>query len=411
MFILRLWFWLRGQVAVEVEGKGAERLLNLALSRGIYLWNVHWLGGRLYFCVGTRGFFRLRPLVRGSHLRLHIRSKGGLPFWLRRLRRRQTLLAGAAFFLVALYAWAACVWSVEVKGSRNAAQAQELVTLLGEKGVNRGVLKERIDLAGIEHEVLARFSDLAWARAYFTGTRFTLEVVPKLLPPPVEGPGHLVARRDGVVLEVFVLAGTGKVEKGATVRAGQVLISGEQGGQPVAARGRVRARVWYEAYREGRPEETLLTRTGRSARARLVRALNKEYLLDGPSTPPFSRYEVETSVKTVLGWRNLRAPVEIIERVYHELNEVKRPLSAEESAERLAAQALTDLKQHLEEGVEITRVEKKVLSTPEDNLTRVRVRIETVEDIAERVPYYPLPREGGPNIGGKEGEAAGGHQQ
>lgn len=411
MFVLRIWFFLQGQVLVRVEGEDAERLLNLAVSRGIYLWDVHWHEGRLYFRVGSRGFFRLRPLVRACGLRLHILCKGGLPFVLRRLRRRQALLIGGAFFLLALYAWAGCLWAVEIKGSRNPAQAERLAELLVEKGVNRGVLKERIDLAGIEHEVLARFPDLAWARAYFTGTKFMLEVVPKLLPPPAEGPGHLVAKRSGVVLDVFVLTGTARTEKGATVRAGDVLISGEQGGRPVAARGRVRARVWYEAYREGRPEEVRLVRTGHTAQARLVRALNREYLLAGPAAAPFERYEVETRVKSAFSWRNLRVPVEIIERTYHEFKEERRLLTAEESARRLGAQALADLKRNLAEGAEVVKVEEKVLSAPEDNLTRVRVRIETVEDIAERVPYYPLPREGGPSIGGKEGKTDNGRQQ
>lgn len=388
MFILRTWFWLQGQVLVRVEGEHPERLLNLALSRGIYLWDIHWREGRLYFKVGSRGFFRLRPLVRGRGLRLRIQAKGGLPFALRRLRRRQALIIGGALFLCALYAWANCIWSLEIVGAKDAAQARELYTLLVEKGVSRGVLKSRIDLSAVEHEVLARFLDLAWARAYFTGTKLTLEVVPKLLPPAVEEPGDLVARRSGVVLEVQVLAGTALVEKGATVRAGDVLIKGEQGGKPVAARGRVWARVWYDAYKEGRPEEVRLLRTGNTAEARCLRIWNREFLLSGPQEAPFARYETEISVKTVLGWRNLRVPVEVINKVYYELKEERRRLTAGESAERLVNDALAKLKQGLVEGAEIVNVERRVLSGPEDNLTRVRVRIETVEDIAERGPVF-----------------------
>lgn len=384
MFILRTWFWLRGQVLVRVEGEHPERLLNLALSRGIYLWDVRWQEGRLYFRVGSRGFFRLRPLVRAKGLRLRILAKGGLPFMLGRLRRRQALLLGGALFLCALYAWANCVWSLEIIGTRNEVQARELQALLVEKGVSRGVLKSRIDLSAIEHEVLARFLDLAWARAYFAGTKFTLEVVPKLLPPAAEEPVDLVARKSGVVLEVQVLAGTALVEKGATVRAGDVLIKGEQGGKPVPARGRVWARVWYEAYAEGPPEQVRVLRTGRTAEVHLIRVFQREFLLFGPKEPPFARYETETSVKTLLDWRNLRVPVEVINKVYLELKEERRHLTAEENAERLASEALAKLKQGLVEGAEIVKVDKRVLSSPEDNLTRVRVRIETVEDIAER---------------------------
>lgn len=411
MFILRGWFWLKGHVLVRVEGANPQRLLNLALSRGIYLWDAHWREGALYFRLGSRGFFRLRPLVRACRVRVHIVGKAGLPFLLLPLRHRQTLILGGALFLFALYAWSNCLWLVEIKGSRDAVQARRLAELLAEQGVSRGIVKNRVDLEGIEHEVLARFPDLAWARAYFTGTKLTLEVVPKLLPPAVEGPTHLVARRSGVVEEVFVLAGTAHVEKGATVRAGDVLIAGDQGGKPVTARGRILARVWYEAYKEGVPEEAQFTRTGKTVKARLVRAWGREILLFGPASAPFARVEVETQIKNVLGWRNLRVPVEVIDKTYYELRTETRRLTAAESAEHLFAAALDELKKKLLEGAKIVKVEKKVLSAPEDSLTRVRVRIETVEDIVTPVPYYPLQREGGQNIGGAEGETGGGRQQ
>jgi similar to stage IV sporulation protein len=404
VFILRIWFWLQGQVLVRVQGDNQERLLNLALSRGIYVWNVHWREGYLYFRIGIRGFKRLRPLVRACHLRVRIVAKTGLPFFFRPLRRRHMLLTGAVLFLITIYAWSSCLWSMEIVGSRDPLQSKRLGELLVKRGVSRGVLKSRIDLEGIEREVLADFPDLAWARAEFTGTKFTLEVVPKLLPPEKEGPQHLVARRSGVVLDVFVLAGTAHVEKGATVRSGDILISGDQGGSPTTARGRVMARVWYEAYREGKPEETLLVRTGNTAVVQKIALLGRELLLSGPAESPFVRFETESRMKALASWRNLRAPVEVIETTYYELKEKVRQLSAEENAERLAGGVLAELKKGLAEGAQIVKVEKKVLSEPGDNLTRVRVRIETMEDIAKSVPYYPLQQEGGQDIGGAEGK-------
>jgi LuxR family maltose regulon positive regulatory protein len=53
------------------------------------------------------------------------------------------------------------------------------------------------------------------------------------------------------------------------------------------------------------------------------------------------------------------------------LREVKHPLSVEECIRRLTDQALAELKLNLDEGSQITKVDKKVLSQPEDSLVRL----------------------------------------
>ncbi|MGI6129499.1 MAG: sporulation protein YqfD, partial [bacterium] len=267
---MKSWFWLQGQVLVRVEGKEAERLLNQCLARGIYLWDIRRREGILYFRLSSRAFLRLRPLVRNLRVKVRIVEKMGLPFFVRTFKRRRMLAAGGLIFLFLLYLWSSCVWSVQIQGVGHEAQRTELEQLLISRGVVRGIFKDKIDLSTIEHEVLTQFPELAWARAYFIGTRFVLNVVPKLPPPELATPGHLAARKNGLVLDVLVLAGRPLVDKGASVKAGDVLVLGEQGRRPVQAKGRVLARVWHETYKEGEPFERHILRSGSTATARVL---------------------------------------------------------------------------------------------------------------------------------------------
>lgn len=404
MFFLKSWFWLQGQLLVRIEGKESERLLNQCLARGIYLWDIRRHEGLLYFRMTSRAFFRLRHLVRSLRVKVRIVEKTGLPFFLRTLRRRRMLLVGGILFLILLYAWSSCVWSVQVQGTGNEKQQRELSQLLLAQGVARGVLKGQIDLATVEHEVLTKFPELAWARAYFTGTRFVLEVVPKMLPPELATPGHLVAKKNGLILDVLVLAGKPLVDKGASVLSGDVLILGDQGRQPVPAKGQVLAKVWHETYREGEAIERRWVRSGNTATSRTLKVMGRELVLTGVKQSPFERFETEEKRKNILPWRNSAGPVEVIDKSYHELKEVRRMLSEEECARRLMDQALAELKRNLNEGSRLTQVDKKVLSRTGDSPIRVWVRIEAIEDIAVPIPYYPQKHEGGIGIGGTTGE-------
>ncbi|HHV08088.1 MAG TPA: sporulation protein YqfD [Firmicutes bacterium] len=411
MLFLKSWFWLQGQLLIKVEGKETERLLNQCLSRGIYLWDIHWHEGILYFRLSSRSFSRLRPLVRTLKVRVRIVEKSGMPFFLRTFRRRRMLAVGGVLFLLLLYAWSSCIWSVQVKGVGHETQRKELAQMLQGRGIMSGVLKERIDLSAVEQEVLVQFPELAWARAYFTGTRFVLEVVPKLPPPDLAKPGHLVAKKSGLVLDVLVLTGKPLVDKGASVQVGDVLILGDQGRRPVPAKGRVLARIWHECYKEGEPIEQYWVRSGNTASSRVLKVLAREFVLKGVRESPFQHFESGEERKNILRWRNSGGPVEVIDKTYHELKEVRRTLSEKECAQRLMDQALAHLKQNLDEGSKIVQVDKKVLSTTGDSPIRVWVRIEAVEDITTPIPYYPQKREGGTFIGGTTGEESSSGQQ
>ena len=49
MLAIKIWNYLKGYVIIRIKGLTLERLLNLALSKDIYLWNVNRINSR-YGC-------------------------------------------------------------------------------------------------------------------------------------------------------------------------------------------------------------------------------------------------------------------------------------------------------------------------------------------------------------------------
>ena len=62
--VLALICYILGYLELRVSGGSPERFLHLAVSRGIYCWNVRQRDGDLHLNVGVRAFRALRPVAR-----------------------------------------------------------------------------------------------------------------------------------------------------------------------------------------------------------------------------------------------------------------------------------------------------------------------------------------------------------
>ena len=75
--------WVGGYMEMQMTGYSPERFLNLCSARGIEIWDL-WHAGEGYgFFMRLKDFRRIRPLARKSGVRLKIRQRMGLPFFLR----------------------------------------------------------------------------------------------------------------------------------------------------------------------------------------------------------------------------------------------------------------------------------------------------------------------------------------
>ena len=408
MFAFRLFSFLAGCVTLLVRSEHPEKFINLAASRGIFLWDLRVLAdGRLAVRVRLSAVKPLRHVARKTGSSFRIGRREGLPFLLARLKRRRALAGGLLLFFLGLYILSSFVWFIDVTGTRRVSAAQ-VKEAAAQAGLERGTPRWKINVGSLEREIQDRLPALSWVGVYIKGTRVEIQVVEKtLVEEKEEGFSHVVAAKAGLVEDVLVLKGHPAVKEGDTVVPGQVLISGiipppetagpegkekepapEQKPVCVAARGIVRARVWYEGYGEALLTERESGPTGRASFRVCMKIGGKEIILKGSPEIPFPHYRTEKVVKKISPWRNLTPDVELIFEKFSELQERTVTRTKEQALLLAKEKALAGVKQNLPRGAIILneRVEELVTPQPED-LVRLRAQLEVIEDIGEKRPF------------------------
>lgn len=398
MMLLRIANYLQGAVRIRISGAFPEKFINLCLARGIFLWGIFRNDGDLIASIRLADFLRIRPLVRLSRSRVQVVGHGGLPFTVKRIRRRKMMVVGALLFFFFLNLLSSYIWFVDVSGQKMVA-ADRIRALAADHGLRPGVRKNSVVAKELEKEVLLDLPEVAWVGIRLSGTRAVVEVVEKTLPKPEDkSPAHVVAAKDGVITEIIALSGQPAVKKGDTVKKGDLLVKGfppappsEDGKPPVIAvpatliraSGIVKARVWYESYGEAGLTQEIEERTGRQVLAVTLKAGQHEVVLKGAPTQPFARFETEVIRKKLPGGRNSDFVVESTINIFHELSSAKHDISPEQARDLARSKALSTVQNLIPEGAQVLGRDITVLKTPEPGLVRVKVMVETIEDIGQ----------------------------
>jgi similar to stage IV sporulation protein len=410
MFLSQWWSYLLGYLQIVVRGENVERFINMALSRGIFLWDVTRLDETMLLMkVRISGFRSLRHIARRVRCRVYIQGKFGLPFVLHRLGRRWMLVFGALVFAATLYTLSSFIWFVEVTGN-DKIEPEQVLQSAAKYGLKVGAYKWPLDKSAVERGIADDLRELIFVGVEIHGTKATIEVAEKILPGDRDEANlsaHLVAAKDGVVTEVLVVSGIAQVKKGDTVRKGQILISGIVGAGDVLqedqaaegtekprapgdsilvrARGAVRARVWYEGYGEASLESVEEKLTADRVSSVGFRAGNKRIIVSGPRETPFQFYRKDVDIRKLPEWRNIKLPVELFTITYTRIEHSQRSLGYDEAAYLAGRQALAQAQAGLpSEAKVMSRRLERVDAGP--GVIRMKMTIETVEDIARTLP-------------------------
>ena len=92
-----------GVITIIVQGRYPERLINMALTRGIYIWNIKPVASGIRFEIRSSGYEALRAMAEENGYQLKIVSKHGLPVYKSIVKRRVGFMLGGVFFIIALY--------------------------------------------------------------------------------------------------------------------------------------------------------------------------------------------------------------------------------------------------------------------------------------------------------------------
>lgn len=385
--------YVSGTVTIKISGAMPEKFINLCMIEKINLLHITKKKDDFIVCIRLYDFFSLRPLVRKSKIRIQVLEYAGLPFLTKKIKHRKMLVVGGVVFLMLLNLLMSYIWFVDIVGM-NSIPASQIKEVVYEQGLKPGVLKDTISSKMIENQILLTIPEVAWVSVIFTGTRAVVEIVEKTMPKELDkAPAHIIATKDGIITDIITLAGQSAVKKGDTVKKGDILIKGivydgkatavNNSPQMIRANGIVKARVWYEAYSETELVKTIHERTGRQETGVILKVLQNEILLKKVAIDAERLFEVEVFNKKLSWWRNSDIAVESIISTYHEVNTKTITLSIEDAREYGKAKALGEVQSLIPETAHLLSRTIEVLQIPETNLVRVKVNVETAEEIGQ----------------------------
>ena len=395
-----------GTIKVALKGKNQEKVINMASSRGIFIWDVKKNGNALNFKVRTSGLKALQSISEENGYELDITEKQGLPFYRNLFRRRLGFFTGALIFILALYIMSSFIWSVEVNGNKKVESSKILLTA-AKHGVYQGAAKWNFHRIEVEEAMLRDLGELSYVKLDIRGVKARIQVVEKILPKTdITGPCHIVATRDGVIEEVLALEGQASVKPGDVVKKGDILISGvvfpekspyivtneeeEEQEEPymVRARGQVKARVWYEGYGECRLHEEKLVLSGRKLSKIYIETPWKTFWIKGQRGKTYPLYKQEVKKRMVnsplgeFGFFRVEIKEEITKT---------RDFTEKEAVKIARERAMKTLSKKMGKNLKITESRIDILSRPSDPILRARISVETMEDIATAQPINISP--------------------
>ena len=231
--ILRLLRFVRGFLVLKLRGRNCERFLNLCANRGIATGQLS-VGetGEVLVCIYLSDFYRLRPLLRKTKVKLRIEKRAGLPFLVQRYRKRVVFVSILAVMMVCVAFLSTRIWRIEVLGNSSLGD-ETILEYLKQEGITYGIGRDAIDNDGLELALRQDFEQVIWASVYEKGTKLVVRIQEKLASQKEtlvsQNPcTDLVAKRDATIYSIVTRSGTPLVKAEDTVKAGDILVCGRQ---------------------------------------------------------------------------------------------------------------------------------------------------------------------------------------
>ncbi|MDO5326468.1 MAG: sporulation protein YqfD [Clostridia bacterium] len=308
-------------VQFTLTGWSAEKLLNEAGKLGIKLKRVRREKNRsITVRTSAHDYEAFCRLAAEKGFQVGKMKPVGLLRLLRMLKGRIGLWVGAAAGIGMLMFSFCFVWQVNIE---NAGPYEgEVRSYLEALDIRPGILRSKISLGDLRDQLEWRFPQVKWIRTAWTGTALSITLEQGTPPPETEDAGkagNVVAAEDGLISRISTFAGTPLVKAGDFVRAGQILIVGEERGRngenvPVKARGEAVARVWVSSQVRMPITEEASYPTGREFERRII--WTPFFSWSKEETPGYLTSDKEINILSLGGvW----VPIQVIRETYKEV--------------------------------------------------------------------------------------------
>ena len=247
--------YFKGFLTITVSGRFCERFINLCTSRGILLWDLVRISDCAIRCrISAPNFKRISEIISDTNVAVHVNIKHGLPFFIKKHKKRKIALFGCFIFVVLIIVSNLFVWKIEITGNKKIPE-KKIISVLNETGLKQGMLRAKIDPHAIQRDTLLKIPELAWLWVYHNGSKVIVDVRETIEIPKIynhDDYTNIIAKRDGIIETMTVRGGVPVLSEGDTVLTDTVIVTGKvpstvrQENRYIRADAEILARVWYE---------------------------------------------------------------------------------------------------------------------------------------------------------------------
>lgn len=389
--LLRFLRWMAGYVLFTGVGGYPEKFMNLAARANVILWQVKNSKGVFQARVAKSQYRQLRRPAKKAGMRLRVKKRRGLPFFMRRYRHRLGILAGIALFFITVWFLSLHVWVINVSGNDEISE-ERVIAVMEEIGVKPGVKASGLDAELLEQAAMVKLKDVSWMAINFQGSVVNVELKERDAPPeavPIDEPCNLKAAYPGQVVRLEVTSGVTVVEEGDAITQGQLLVSGvfedslEGKSHYQHASGKVIARTRRQLSVEVPLAQTVKTPTGETVTRKKLEVFGLELPLTLNSEPG-EGYTVDEE-KEQLRLLDQKLPMEFTTQVWT-LQKEETVTLTEQEAKKQGEEKLGELEETVMKDRKI--MDRRLDAQVRDGVCYVTAEYVCEEDIALESPIY-----------------------
>lgn len=388
----RFWDTVRGYARVKITGAEPAAFLDLCLSEGLEFWGmVPEDEFTLFLTMKLSDSEQAGVLAEKCFCQAEILKRGGGPVAAKSLKRRFVFPVVALILFAVLTASSLFIWRIDLEGNKTVSDTR-ILNALEDNGVYVGSYWPSFNSEIIRSRILEQIPELKWLSVSLFGSRVHIEVREREPAPELFDESEyykMTASKGGLITQVSVLRGVGKVAVGDTAAAGDLLIDGTvyspfAGARFVHASGSVEARTWYELTAVIPMEYTEKTYTGHTKTHHALKIGSKRINFYGSSGIWGTKCD-NIITEGPLGIEGLfTLPVSLVTMTMEEYTEHRAVLSEDEAKRRLEEILNSQLLGSMTEDGKVTMAEFTFTVT--DGFGVGTLRAECLEDIAEEKP-------------------------
>ena len=100
---LALWNYICGYVIIYVTGFSVERMLNMAINKGVFIWDIQYDKNRVRIKTAIGNIGTIKDCCIKTGCKMSVEGSFGLPTVLNKCRRQKVFVGGIALFAVVMY--------------------------------------------------------------------------------------------------------------------------------------------------------------------------------------------------------------------------------------------------------------------------------------------------------------------